>query len=29
MPLKMYEVRKTAGPVEVFIEQPLVYEYDA
>jgi toluene monooxygenase system ferredoxin subunit len=29
MPLKMYEVRKTAGQVEVFIEQPLVYEYDA
>jgi nitrite reductase/ring-hydroxylating ferredoxin subunit len=29
IPLKMYQVRKTAGQVEVFLEQPLVYEYDA
>jgi toluene monooxygenase system ferredoxin subunit len=26
IPLKMYQARKTAGRVEVFIEQPLVYE---
>jgi hypothetical protein len=24
----MYAVRKTAGQVEVFLEQPLVYTYD-
>jgi hypothetical protein len=24
----MYAVRKTAGQVEVFLEQPLVYAYD-
>jgi len=29
IPLKMYQVRKAAGQVEVLIEQPLVYEYDA
>ena len=29
IPLKMYPARKAAGQIEVFIEQPLVYDYDA
>ena len=29
VPLKMYQVRRGGGMVEVFIDQPLAYEYDA
>ena len=29
VPLKLYQARTTAGQVEVFIEQPLAYDYES